>query len=133
MLTRTPEYRWQGLIKIFENLALMYGQHFKNFLKIIWTAAGMGPKSQNLFRLTIRPPKNSFFWTGQSGPKNNQFHPDWPSGLENGSHGPQTTVQQLTVCTEAQLNHSAPSHPHYSPHPMSLGLSCVPQQQPLWL
>ena len=46
-------------MKIFENLALMYGQNFKNFLKIVRTAAGMGPKSQNLSGLTIRPPKNS--------------------------------------------------------------------------
>ena len=55
---RTPEYRWQGLMKIFENLTLMYGQNFKTFLKIVQTAAGMGPKSQNSFGLTIRPPKN---------------------------------------------------------------------------
>ena len=56
-LSRTLEYRWQGLMKIFENLALMYGQNFTNFLKIVRTAAGMGPKCQNLFKLTIRPPK----------------------------------------------------------------------------
>jgi hypothetical protein len=82
-------------MKIFENLALMYRQNFKNILKIVRTAAGMGPKSQNLFGLTIRPPKNSKkkeIRTGPSGPKNNKFHSDWPSSLENGSHGPRKTI-----------------------------------------
>jgi hypothetical protein len=43
LYTRTPEYRWQGLMEISENLALMYRQNFKNFPKNVWTAAGMGP------------------------------------------------------------------------------------------
>ena len=56
-----------------------------------------------------------------------------PSGLENGSHGPWTTIQQLTVCMESRLSHSAPSCLHYLPRLTSLGPSCVPRQQPLRL
>src|SRR5271168_1946336 len=50
--SRTPDYRWQGLLKIFQNLALMYGQNFKNFPQNVRTGAGIGPKSQNLFGLS---------------------------------------------------------------------------------
>ena len=36
----------------------MYGQNFKKFPRNVQTAAGIGLKSQNVFGLPIRPPKN---------------------------------------------------------------------------
>jgi hypothetical protein len=60
LVKQDPEYRWQGLMKIFKNLALMYRQNFKNFLKIIPTAAG-GPQ------------KSKFVWTDHQASKKPQF------------------------------------------------------------
>ena len=72
-------------MEIFENLALMYGQNFKNFPQNVRTASGMGPKSQNLFGLSIRPPKNpNLFGRGHQAPKTANFRSDWPFGLKNG-------------------------------------------------
>jgi hypothetical protein len=95
-------------MKIFENLALMYGQNFKNFPQNVRTASGMGPKSQNLFGLSIRPPKNpNLFGRGHQAPKTANFHSDWPFGLKNGSYYRRMTIRQLTVRTESRLSHSA--------------------------
>jgi hypothetical protein len=44
-------------MEISESLGFMYRQIFKNFPEYVWIAAGIHPKSQNLFRLCIRPQK----------------------------------------------------------------------------
>ena len=54
---RTPEYRWQGQMKISENLAYMFGQNFKNFVQNVWILSGVGLLWQNLFGLANRPKK----------------------------------------------------------------------------
>jgi hypothetical protein len=53
---RTPEYRWQGLMEISENLALMYGRNFKN-----------------LFGLSIRPQKTQICLDRAISPENSLF------------------------------------------------------------
>jgi hypothetical protein len=78
---RTPEYRWRGQTEIFENLAFMYGQNFKKkFPQSVRTAAGINPKSLNLFGLSIRPQKTqNLFGRGH------QFPIFVLTGLKNGS------------------------------------------------
>ena len=56
-LSRTPDYRWWGQMKISENPCFMYGQNFKNFPKNVRIGSGMHWKNQNLLRLPIWPPK----------------------------------------------------------------------------
>ena len=73
----------------------MYGQNFKNFPQNVRIGAGMGPKSQNLFGLSVRPPKNqNLFGRGHQAPKTANFRSDWPSGLKN---KPKMTMRQLYV------------------------------------
>jgi hypothetical protein len=79
-------------MEISGNLGFMYEQTFKKFLEYVQIAAGIHPKSQNLFRLCIRPQKKpkfvqtgqsdikktpKFVQTGQSGLKKHQFCSDW--------------------------------------------------------
>jgi hypothetical protein len=52
-VARTPEYRWQGQMEIFENLALMYRQNFKN----------VPPKCSDCRR--HQPKKSKFVWIVQ--------------------------------------------------------------------
>ena len=60
----------------------MYGHNFKNFPQNVRIGAGMGPKSQNLFGLSVRPPKNqNLFGRGHQASKTANFRSDWPSGL----------------------------------------------------
>jgi hypothetical protein len=89
---RTPDYRWQGQMKISENPCFMYGQNFKNFPKNVRIGAGMRRKNQNLFGLPIWPPKMpnlfglanqasktaKFVRTGQLGLKKCLICSDWP-------------------------------------------------------
>jgi len=44
-------------MEISEKLGFIYRQIFKNFPKYVWIAAGIHPKSQNLFGLRVRPQK----------------------------------------------------------------------------
>ena len=92
LATKKVSNSWIGIVtiiggkawKIFEILALMYGQNFKNLPQNVRTGAGIGPKSQNLFGLSVRPPKiqNLFGW-GHQASKTANFRSDWPSGLKN--------------------------------------------------
>ena len=95
-------------MKIFENLALTYRQNFKNFLKNVQTAAGIGPKSQNLFGWTIRPPKNpNLFGQGHQASKTANFL--WTDHLASRTAHitPRTTIRQPTECTKSRLSYSA--------------------------
>ena len=71
---RTPDYRWQGQMKISENPCFMYGQNFKNFPQNVRIGAGMRRKNQNLFGLPIWPPKKpNLFGLANQASKNAEF------------------------------------------------------------
>jgi hypothetical protein len=71
---RTPDYRWQGQMKISENPCFMYGQNFKNFPKNVRIGAGIHQKNQNLFGLPIWPPKiPNLFGLANQASKNVKF------------------------------------------------------------
>ena len=105
--TRTPDYRWQGQMKISENPCFMYGQNFKKFPKKCsdWTRHALkkpicsdcpsGPQSA---KFEVR--------TGQSGLKNHQICSDWPDyqALKNAKFvriGPKITIfARLSLSTQ---------------------------------
>jgi hypothetical protein len=108
---RLPVYmdpQRQGLMKFFENIALMYRQNFKNFLQNVWTAASIGSKSQSLFGLSIRPPKKpNLFRQGHQALKNSQFHLDSPQKWLTLPPSDNQTVN----CTYRIMNKSLSIHP----------------------
>ena len=58
---RTPEYRWQGQIKISENPAYMFGQNFENFTQNVQIPSGIGLPWQNLSGLANQASKTAHF------------------------------------------------------------------------
>jgi len=70
-----PEYRWQGLMEISENSALMYGRNFKKFPQKCSDCSRHGPlKSKCFFRIVHQASKKTkFVRTGPSGPENSLF------------------------------------------------------------
>jgi hypothetical protein len=69
--TRTPEYRWQGLMKFFKNLALMYGQNITKFPeKCSDCSRHESQKSKYVQIVHQASKKPKFVRTGPSGPEN---------------------------------------------------------------